>query len=263
MRGLQHQARQHGDALAGCHERLRHLAVVDAIGDVRLEPGLAAAPVDHPEARAVGAEVGQQPVLRAQVAEAESCFSRSSRCPRGRTTSHGSSSRGHEIEALLRHRGRLGIVERDAEVELAGAERAYDRRRHADLRDRDVDLGVARAERAQRVDDHRRAGARERPDPEAAGREIGDRVELELGDGELLEDGCRHVVPARCRPRSAAAAAVPRSTSVVPTCCSSAGDDLRDGRLRVVEQVGGGRERSRLAHRLEDAKLPEFHSCTE
>ena len=165
----------------------------------------------------------------------------------------------HEIEALLRHRGRLGIVERDAEIELAGAERAYDRRRHADLRDRDVDLGVARAERPQRVDDHRRAGARERRDPEAAGGEIGDRVELELGDGELLEDGAG----ASCQ-RAAGLGQPQRPQPTVderrPDLLLEPGDDLRDGGLRVVEQIGSGRERARLAHRLEDSKLSEFHA---
>ena len=51
-------------------ERLCHLAVVDAVGDGRVEAGFAAAPVDHPEAGAVGAGVSQQPALPGPVGEA-------------------------------------------------------------------------------------------------------------------------------------------------------------------------------------------------
>ena len=160
---------------------------------------------------------------------------------------------------LLRHRGRLGIVERDSEVELAGAERAYDADGMPISATETSTSGIARAERPQCVDDHRSAGAGERPDPEAAGGEIGDRVELELGDGELLED----TAGTSCQ-RAAGLGQPQRPQPTVderrPHLLLEPGDDLRDGGLRVVEQVGSGRERSRLAHRLEDSKLFEFHS---
>jgi hypothetical protein len=52
-------------------ERLCHLAVVDAIGDVGVEAGVATAAVDHAEAGAVGPEVSEQPALPAQVSEVD------------------------------------------------------------------------------------------------------------------------------------------------------------------------------------------------
>jgi len=64
---------QECDPFSGGDERLRHLAVVDAIGDVRVEARVAAAAVDHPEAGAVGSEVSQQPALPAEVGERDRC----------------------------------------------------------------------------------------------------------------------------------------------------------------------------------------------
>ena len=66
----QHESWQESDPLSRCHERLGHLAIVDAIGDVRVETLVAAAAVDHAEAGAVGPEVSQERVLFAQVGEA-------------------------------------------------------------------------------------------------------------------------------------------------------------------------------------------------
>src|SRR5207253_3276572 len=70
VRRSEHEAREERDPFSGGDERLCHLAVVDAIGDVRVEAGVAAAAVDHAEARAVSAEVSKQPALPAQVGEA-------------------------------------------------------------------------------------------------------------------------------------------------------------------------------------------------
>ncbi len=188
--------------------------------------------------------------------------SRSSLWPRGTTTSKGSSRRCTSGEIVGEGVADLGIVERDTDVEVAAAERAGDGGWHPDLRDRDGDVGVALAEGAERVDDHRGASARERPDPQAAGGEVGDRFHLELGGRDLLEcraGAVRQRAPGLRQPQRPDAAVDQRR----PELTFQRRDDLRDRRLRVVEPVGGGGEGAGIADRLQDPKLLQFHSYKE
>ena len=144
---LEHEPWQESDPFSGGNERLCHLAVVDAIGDVRVEAGVAAAAVDHAEARAVGAEVSQQPVLPAQVGEANRLLAFEPVAARHDDV-EGIVEEMNQGEIVAERVADLRIVERDAEVEVAASERASDGGGHPDLRDRDVDVGVALTEGA-------------------------------------------------------------------------------------------------------------------
>src|SRR5439155_13176078 len=106
------------------------------------------------------------------------------------------------------------------------------------------------------------ARARERPDPQAAGGEVGDRFHFELGGRDLLE-GCAgapgHRASGLRQPQRADAAVDQRR----PELTLQRRDDLRYRRLCVVEPLGGSGEGAGFADRLQDAKLPQFHSLAE
>src|SRR5439155_18195797 len=122
----EHEPGQESDPFSGGDERLRHLAVVDAIGDVRVEARLAAAAVDHPEAGAVGCEVSQQPALPAQLGEANRRVALEPMAARHDDV-EGVDEEMLEVEVLLERLADLRIVERDAEIEVAASQRTGER----------------------------------------------------------------------------------------------------------------------------------------
>jgi quercetin dioxygenase-like cupin family protein len=109
----EHEPWQECDAFSGGDERLCHLAVVDAIGDVRVEARVAAAAVDHLEAGAVGSEVSQQPALPAQVGEADRRVALEPVAARHHDV-EGIVEEMLEVQVVLERVADLRIVERDA-----------------------------------------------------------------------------------------------------------------------------------------------------
>src|SRR5205085_10074065 len=99
-----------------------HRAVGDATGDVRVEARRAAPAVDHAEAAAVGSEVSEQPALPAQVGEANRRVALEPMAARDDDV-QGIVEQMLEVEVVRERLTDLGIVERDAEVEVAASQR--------------------------------------------------------------------------------------------------------------------------------------------
>jgi hypothetical protein len=104
------------------NERLRHLAVVDPVGDARVEARFAAAAVDHAEAGAVGAEVSQQPVLSVEVGEANRLLASEPVAARHDGV-EGIVEEMNQGEIVPEHVANLRIVERKPEVDFAAPHR--------------------------------------------------------------------------------------------------------------------------------------------
>ena len=151
----------------------------------------------------------------------------SSRCRRSMPSSAGGSEGGADVQG---------------DVDVAAAQLG-DRRARLGWLERQLDSGMALAIAGDRLGHDRRARAREGGEPQPAAAQAGDGLELGLGVGEPREDdvGVLDQRAARVGQPDAARAALDEHHAGLAL---QGGDLLGDGRLRVVQRVGGGGERA-------------------
>ena len=144
----------------------------------------------------------------------------------------------------------------DCHLELPSAEHRH-RLLGLGLEDRELHLGVARAEQGHRRGHERGAGGREGRHPDTAAAEPGDRLQLSLGEGLLGEDrlgvtkqriagiGETHATGGPFEQRHARTALERRHL-------------LGDGGLRVGERLGGCRQGAEAGDLAEDLQVPQL-----
>ncbi len=169
-----------------------------------------------------------------------------------------------EVEGILEQRHARELVcgrgvaelEQQREVDLAGAQARLDLLGLA-LGERQLDLGVARAEACDRERHQRRPRGREGSHPQATPAQAGDRTERRLGGLQAREDalGVSHErLPGRGQGDPARMALQQRH----PGFGLERGDLLRDRGLRVVERVCRGREGAAPGDLVEDLQTRDI-----
>ena len=125
------------------------------------------------------------------------------------------------------------------------------------LRERQLNLGIRRAERGDRVRQQRRPGGWERGEAQLTAAQAGDRLERRLGGVEAREDALG--VPDERLPgggqRDAARMALEERD---PGFALERRDLLRDGRLGVGQRLRGGRQRAAVRDLAKDLEATDI-----
>ena len=175
---------------------------------------------------------------------------RASGWPAGSVDVHRVVEQVQALDAVLARRPEArGDVER--QIDLSRAQLG-DRRLRLGGLERELDRGVSLTEAGDRLGHDRRAGARERREPQAPAPQPGDRLELGLGVGQPGEDrvGVLDERTARVGEPDAAGVALDEPGAGL---AFERGDLLRDGGLGVGERIGGGGERAAGGDLAQDA----------
>ncbi|HWF75243.1 MAG TPA: cytochrome P450 [Solirubrobacteraceae bacterium] len=241
------------DADAGGDESLHGLVVVALEGDLGLEPGDQARA--HHVARTGARGRGLNPLLVAEVLEGEVLLG-DERMGGGQDHVHGVLEQGHRAQRRSRPLDDAGELEEKREIDLPGPEPGGDLLGLA-LGEGERDVGMTGAEGGDRLGHEGGARRGERGHAQAAAPHAHHRGELLLGGVDLGEDRPRLLDQGRPRRRGPHAAAIANDERR-PHLGLEASDGLGDGRLRVGQRLGRGRERSPLDDLTENSKTAQI-----